>query len=83
MLDKEIVIEYNRRLTETNAVLQEHDRLVKSFMGIAATKDPVASASFAKEYSEKAKQWRSTLNEFKSFIETNEKRIRRVGINPD
>ena len=83
MLDKEIVREYNRRLTETNAVLQEHDRLVKSFSETAAKRDPVASASFAKEYSEKTERWVSSLNEFKLFIETNDKRIRRVGTNPD
>jgi len=83
MLDREIVHEYDWRLAETNKIFHEHDALSKKSLETGAKKDPVASASFAKEYSEKTGRWGQGLNDFKLFIEANGRRIRRVGINPD
>jgi predicted nucleic acid-binding Zn ribbon protein len=83
MLDRGIVHEYDRRLTEANTIFQEHDRLTKKAQDTATMKDSAVATSFAKEYSEKTGQWRQVLNDFKLFIETNDKRIKRIGINPD
>jgi hypothetical protein len=83
MFDREIVHEYDRRLAETNTIFNEHDALSKKSLETTVKKDPIASASFAKEYSEKTGRWAQALNDFKLFIEANERRIRRVGINPD
>lgn len=83
MLDRGIVSEYSRRLTETTTIFQEHDALNKKSLETAASKDLDALDSFAKEYSEKTARWGSSLNESKLFIQANDGRIRRVGINPD
>ena len=49
----------------------------------ATLEDAAKADSFAMEYSKKTGHWVQLLNEFKIFIESNDKRIRRVGINPD
>lgn len=57
--DRGIVHEYNRRLSEANAIIQEHDALSNKSQESYVNKDPISSASFAKEYSEKVRQWGS------------------------
>jgi len=82
-LDKEIITEYNQNLEKYNAVLRDHDRLIQRQQTEAVAKDPDEATLFAQKYSQKAKQYKPALNQFKLFIENNDTRIRRVGINPD
>ena len=79
MFDRDITRQYNNRLSEANAIFQEHELLTKQ----ATLKDVAKANSFATEYSKKIEHWVPLLSEFKIFIESNDKRIRRVGINPD
>ncbi len=80
ILDKKFVREYNSQLLEVNTITQSHNELSQK---VTALKDPASANAFFKDYSEKTTDWSSALNDFKLFIESNDKRIRRVGINPD
>jgi len=78
-IDPVIIEEYNQHRTRTNLVLKDHNDLISKIRTVSADE----RSSLREDYLAESTQWESTLNQFKTFTETNYKRIKRVGIQPD
>lgn len=81
IVDKPFVDEYNQRLSRANELMAEHDSLVE-LINEASGKDPEKSYSYARQYVAHINNWRNEMGEFKTFLETNNERISRLGVNP-